>query len=128
MKVELENQILEFVERFYQKDTEIIEQTKLFLDTVDYDRLVALMETIEQNHSRNAGVIHFEGIGFSYQLLGESLIPRNIEKALAQYSNALASYERGMHFATGAGAGWRFRKLYERAECRRQQIQERNGF
>ena len=128
MKTKLEKQILDFVERFYKKDEEIVQQTKRYLETADYGRLVSLMETIERNHRRNVGVLHFELLGFSYQLYGESLIETEYEKGIVQYHKALGTFEKGMHFATGSGEGWAFRKLFDRAHSRLRRIEKQKGF
>ena len=128
MKTKLEKQIREFVERFYKEDQEIVQQTKLYLETAEYGRLVSLMEKVERNHRRNVGVLHFELLGFSYQLFGESLLDTEYEKCLEQYENMLATFEKGMHFATGSGEGWAFRKLYDRAQSRLRRIKKQKGF
>ena len=118
MKEKLERQILNFVRGYYKNDQEILEMTARYLETADYPSLVAFMEKIDKNNGRNVGVLHFELLGYVYQLNGENLLTHDVEAAIFNYEKALAAYEKGMHFATGSGEGWHFRDLYDAANKR----------
>ncbi len=126
MKEKLEKQILEFVTRFYQNDADIVDKTTNYIAWGEYGRVVTLMEQVERNHRRNVGVLHFEVLGYAYQLYGESLAESDLNQAMAQYENALATYEKGMHFATGSGEGWAFRTLFDRAKSRVKRLKKNN--
>ncbi len=126
MKDQLEYQIINFVKGYYQNEPGIVETTAQLLETADYLGLVAFMEQVGKNSRYKPGVLHFELLGYVYQLNGETLATHDIEAAIVNYEKALAAYEKGMHFATGSGEGWHFRDLYDAAKKRSQRLVRRH--
>ena len=123
----LEQQVRDFINIYFQKDAEVAEKTAVYLQSANYEKLGSFMEKIDKNYRRSAGVLQFEILGLVYQLQGESFVNSDFDKIAIYYEQALAAYEKGMHFATGSGEGWHFRDLYDSAERRLKRLQKQHG-
>ena len=124
-KEKLIEQIREFAGRFYKKHPDIIKQTNHYLDSADYDQLVLLMEKVDQDFKLSAGVLQFEVLGFAYELQGEHYATIDFHLTESSFEKAMGAYENGMHYATGSGEGWHFRKLYDTAEQRIKRLKQK---